>query len=116
MALTVEAQSTNTNTSLARVTLTNLPTAQRIEQDLTAPSRTATQNSLMELPAPAKPNEILKGNLSYSGSAVQAVKTRRPWQLLNPAAPPQYGSPEDNVARDQINGRVTGLKVFQIRF
>ena len=88
MALTVEAQSTNTNSSAARITLTNLPTAQRVEQDLTAPSRKPTQNLLLELPTPAKPNEIFKGNVSYSGSAVEAVKTKRPWQLLNPAAPP----------------------------
>lgn len=64
----------------------------------------------------AKPNEIFKGDIIYSGIAVELFKTRRPLQLLNPRAAPQYGSPEDNLVRDPINGRSTGLKLFAIRF
>ena len=63
-----------------------------------------------------KPNEIVAGKLTYSGSVIEAVKTRRPWQLFNPLARAQYGSPEDNLARDPVNGRVEGLKVFAIHF
>jgi hypothetical protein len=117
MTLAVEAQST-TNAAPAKICSTNtnqLP-VQTIQQSFTGLSQTPTQDFLFELPRPAKPNEILKGRITYSGSAVEIVKTKRPWQLLNPHAPPQYGSAEDNVARDPINGRVTGLKVFQIRF
>lgn len=64
----------------------------------------------------AKPNEILKGKVAYSGIAVQAVKTRHPLQLLNPAAPAKYGSAEDNTLRDPITGRASGLKILSLRF
>ncbi|HWX22584.1 MAG TPA: hypothetical protein VN578_21995 [Candidatus Binatia bacterium] len=63
-----------------------------------------------------KPNEIAVGKLTYSGIVVEAVKTRAPLELLNPAAPARYGSPEDNLARDPINGRIRGLKFFALRF
>ena len=64
----------------------------------------------------AKPNEILKKNVAYSGIAVQAVKTRHPLQLVNPAAPARYGSAEDNTLRDPITGRASGLKILSLRF
>jgi hypothetical protein len=54
--------------------------------------------------------------VTYSGIAVQALKTRKPLQLINPAAPPQYGSPEDNVLRNPVSGEVSGWKLFSIRF
>ena len=63
-----------------------------------------------------KPNEIAKGKVIYSGLAVEVVKKRNPLQLINPLAPPEYGSPEDNIYREPLNGRVTGLKFFAIRF
>jgi hypothetical protein len=63
-----------------------------------------------------KPNEIQKGKVTYSGIAVQAVKTRRPLQLLNPAAPAKYGSAEDNALRDPITGRVHALNILSLRF
>lgn len=117
MTLAAEAQS-NTNAFPAKVNSTNTNNliSQTIQEGLTGPSQSGKHEFLLELPRPAKPNEILKGGVSYSGSAVEIVKTKRPLQLLNPLAGPQYGSAEDNVARDPINGRVTGLKVFQIRF
>jgi hypothetical protein len=64
----------------------------------------------------AKPNEIVKGDFTLSGILVEAVKTRRPFQLLNPLAPVQYGVPADNIVKDPINGKVTGLKFFCVRF
>jgi hypothetical protein len=63
-----------------------------------------------------KPNEIVVGNVTYSGIVVEAVKTGKPLQLLNPVAPPIYGAPEDNVSRNLLNGKITGLKFFAIRF
>lgn len=114
--LAAEAQSTNAPQARVGLTNTNNVASQTIQQGLTGPSQSAKEDFLLELPAPEKPNEILKGKLSYSGSAVEIIKTKRPWQMLNPLAPAQYGSAEDNVARDPINGRVRGLKVFQIRF
>jgi hypothetical protein len=64
----------------------------------------------------ARPNEIVKGKVTYSGIAVQLVKTDNPLQLFNPAAPAKYGSPEDNVMRDPTKGTVSGWKIFSIRF
>jgi hypothetical protein len=64
----------------------------------------------------AKPNEIVRGNVVYSGVAVQLVKTSNPLQLVNPAAPAQYGSAEDNVLRDPTTGRAAGLKFLSLRF
>ena len=64
----------------------------------------------------AKPNEIVGEKVSYSGIAVQLVKTDNPLQLINPAAPAKYGSPEDNTLRNPIDGKVLGLKIFSIRF
>jgi hypothetical protein len=63
-----------------------------------------------------KPNEIKLDGVSYSGILVQLTKTDNPLQLINPAAPAEYGSPEDNVVRDPITGRVSGLKLFSISF
>jgi hypothetical protein len=64
----------------------------------------------------AKKTEITKGNVAYNGLAVQAVKVGNPLQLFNPLAPPRYGSAEDNLSRDPISGRASGLKIFSIRF
>jgi hypothetical protein len=63
-----------------------------------------------------RPNEITNGNMSFSGIFVETVKTRRPLQLLNPLAPPEFGSPEDNLVRDMNTKRILGLKFFEIRF
>jgi hypothetical protein len=63
-----------------------------------------------------KPNEIVSGNVHYSGIAVEALKTGHPLQLINPLAPAKYGSPENNVLRDGITKRVLGWKIFSIGF
>ena len=64
----------------------------------------------------SKPNEITVGNLTYSGIAVEVVKTDNPLQLVNPFAPDRYGQAEDNVVRDAISNRVSGLKILSIQF
>lgn len=65
---------------------------------------------------PEKPNEIKMGGLTYSGILVELSRTDNPLQLINPAAPAEYGSPEDNLARDPITGRISGLRLFSISF
>jgi len=64
----------------------------------------------------SKPNEITVGRLTYSGIAVQVVKTDSLLQLVNPFAPERYGQAEDNVVRDPISNHVSGLKIFSIQF
>jgi hypothetical protein len=63
-----------------------------------------------------KPNEISAGTVTYSGILIEAVKVDHPLELLNPAAPVEYGSPEDNVVRDSVTKKVSGLKLFSIDF
>ena len=63
-----------------------------------------------------KPNEIVAGKVTYSGIAVEALKTDNPLQLLNPAAPPEYGSPEDNLLQAQPSGSGSAWKIFSIGF
>jgi hypothetical protein len=63
-----------------------------------------------------KANEVVKGNVTYSGSAVEAFKTGNPLQLFNPFAPAKYDSGEDNVLRDSVTGRASAWKLFSIRF
>ena len=63
-----------------------------------------------------KPNEIKAGSISYSGIAIEVVKVDNPFELINPAAPRQYGLAEANVVRDPVHGRVSGLKILSIEF
>ena len=63
-----------------------------------------------------KPNEIAKGNVAYSGIAVEAVKTDNLLQLFNPFAPAAYGSADDNTLHDPGTGKARGWKLFSIQF
>src|SRR5437899_960062 len=53
-----------------------------------------------------KPNEIKAGKISYSGVAVEAIKIDNPLELINPAAPAEYGLAEANVVREPGGGKV----------
>jgi len=82
-----------------------------------------TQNLVRQPPSQSlltprfeKANEIRRNGLSYSGILVELAKTGHPLELINPAAPAEYGSAEDNTARDPITHRVSGLKLFSIQF
>ena len=63
-----------------------------------------------------KPNEIKAGPISYSGIAVEIVKLGNPLELINPAAPAEYGFAEQNVIREPADGKVSGWKIFSIKF
>jgi len=63
-----------------------------------------------------KPNEITTVRLTYSGIVVEMVKTKNPLQLINPAAPPEYGSGEDNLLRDPFERKPSGLNLLTIKF
>lgn len=105
--------------SLLRGQSTNAPvkqgtlTKQSAGFETRSPEIGSTNSFLLREP---KPNQIVVGKITYEGIVVEALKTKRPLQLFNPVAPAQYGSPEDNVVRDPIGGRVVGLKLFAIRF
>jgi hypothetical protein len=65
-------------------------------------------------------NEIRNGSVSYSGILVELYKADTPLQLINPAAPLQYGASWDNVVVDPsaapTDSSRQGLKIFSIGF
>ena len=93
-----------------------------------APSRTMNESLVADgwvapsqeagLSFELRPNEIKVGQLTLAGVGVLLAKadTHNPLQLLNPFAPERYGSPEDSVFRSPVNGKISGIKIFEIRF
>jgi hypothetical protein len=67
----------------------------------------------VEKPAP---NETVHGRIAVDGILVQLDKTDNPLQLINPAAPARYGTAEENILRNPASGKVSGLKVLELRF
>ncbi len=63
-----------------------------------------------------KPNEITAGAISYDGIGVEVAIVDNPLQLINPGAGIRYGEAEDNLVRDPISGRPSGLKLFSLQF
>jgi hypothetical protein len=61
-------------------------------------------------------NELVKGNVIYSGIVVGLLKTGNPLKLINPPAPPQYGPPKGAVTRGWSSGPIGGFTLFAIRF
>ena len=74
-----------------------------------------TANKLT-LAGPAKRAQIVSRRFTFNGIAVQVIKTKNPLQLLNPIAPPQYGAGVENVVREPVTRRITGLKLLSISF
>ena len=64
----------------------------------------------------AKPNQVSTKKVTYSGIVVQLVKSDKPLQMINPAAPAEYGPAEQNVVRNPVNGRVMGWKFLSLQF
>ncbi|MCX6928756.1 MAG: hypothetical protein NT154_36920 [Verrucomicrobia bacterium] len=110
-SLTLDEPKPNENAEVAA-------TAERLraEDPLISPfSDRLAKASLLSL-RESKPNEIVRGNLTYGGIAVAVLKSDNPLQLLNPFASDKYGSGEDNVLRDLKTGGISGWKLFSIRF
>ena len=84
-------------------------------QNLDAKAAPSPPPRLIE-PSPREPNRMMGERISVSGIAVQVVKTRRLFQLLNPVAPPEYFAGKANTVRDPNSGRVEGLKLVSLEF
>jgi hypothetical protein len=65
---------------------------------------------------PREPNETKINGITYSGILVQLATTDQPLELINPFAPSEYGSAQDNTVLDPITGRPSGLKLLSIEF
>ncbi|HWF19705.1 MAG TPA: hypothetical protein VG754_10575 [Verrucomicrobiae bacterium] len=98
---------------LAAGTLAAQPDRRTNEAATSAPTPHGVAGLLFQ---PEKPNEIIRGRVTYSGVAVQIIKTKKPLQLINPLAPPEYGYGSDNLDRDIITGKPNGFKLFSINF
>jgi hypothetical protein len=75
-------------------------------------SMKAVQALKQDKPVPPKPNEIKTDSGTYSGVLPQLVKTDSPLQLVNPAAPKEYGEAKDNAVYDSRTGKAEGIKLF----
>jgi len=72
----------------------------------------AVQSLKQTPPVPLKPNEIKTEKGVYSGVFPQVSKTDNPLQLVNPAAPKEYGDAKDNTVYDDRTGQAQGIKIF----
>ena len=63
-----------------------------------------------------KANEMTLGGYTYSGMVVQVIKATKRIDLLNPAAPVQYGSGFDNLEVFPAGVSGPALKLFSISF
>lgn len=55
-------------------------------------------------------------NVTLGGPMTRAVREGKPWQLVNPWAPTEYGDGFNNVTIDPETGRANGINLFEIRF
>lgn len=75
-----------------------------------APGQIQTQ-----LPPPRSPRAAPL--VPTQGAVQAAVRTRKPLQMINPAAPAQYGSGEQHAAHDPKNpGKPKGIVLFAWSF
>jgi hypothetical protein len=83
-----------------------------LESDLNTRLGKASTHSSNEV----KANEMMRGKVTYSGIAVQFLKTDNLLQLFNPFAPAKYGSAVDNTIEDPGTGKPRAWKLFSIQF
>lgn len=91
------------------------PLRDSIESEVNREIWRQSQGASPLFPPTPKANEITINGVTYAGSLVEMAKGN-PLQMVNPAAPPQYGSPIDNVTWSLTWQRVTGLRLFSIQF
>lgn len=120
------AASTNAPPGTNLLTVASAPAAANAPAPTNAPAGNVTESLVADgwvtksreaaLSFELRPNEVRVGHLTLDGVGIEVAKVDNPLQLLNPFAPAKYGSPEDNVFRSPVDGKVSGLKVFEIRF
>ena len=94
------------------VALANASAQDDYQSDLSTPLSLLMRNPLPQTNA----NEVIWNGAGYSGIVVDLFTAPQPLQLINPFAPLDYSSPEDNTLRDLYTGRAEGLKLFSVRF
>jgi hypothetical protein len=95
--------------------ITNAPPEQARNVVQIQPRRSSTNGLPQMVLKEPKANEVTVGQHTYSGIMVQIIKAKNPLQLLNPAAPAEYGSAWDNLDECTVSGNGT-LKLFSFSF
>ena len=104
------AQATNQN-AIPALPLP-IPTTAILEADEAGEAVRAPLPKLPPLqPAPPLPLEPPR----YGGLIGDAMVADRPWQLVNPLAPPEYGDGSRNLSVHPTSGRVQGVTLFSIK-
>lgn len=111
-------------TALATVSLLVPPQGQAAEPPASAGSAEALRQ---ELPSPSvdrknaallqqAPKKTAAKKRVYGGPLVAAVKTKKPFQLINPFAPRKYGDGTENLNYDPVTGQVRGVNLLTVEF
>ena len=87
-----------------------------MDRNLNTRAARLEREKAMVAPPEKNKNKIVGRRVAYSGIVVQAIKADNPLQLVNPAAPEEYGNGEASVTREPKTGRVNGLRIFSIEF
>ena len=87
-----------------------------MDRNLNTRAARLEREKAMVSPPEKNKNKIVGRRVAHSGIVVQAIKADNPLQLLNPAAPEEYGNGEASVTREPKTGRVNGLRIFSIEF
>jgi hypothetical protein len=110
------ATPTQTAAAQASYVATNAPPGQVEKVVQVQPVRTPTKSPHRLAFKEPKTNEVTLGRHTYSGIGVQIIKAKNPLQLLNPAAPAQYGSAWDNLDQFRVSDSGPMLKLFSFSF
>jgi hypothetical protein len=86
-----------------------------LEQDTIPSEENIRAESSIALPL-HPPNEVVRGDLIFSGGFVQMLAAEKPFELINPLAPVGAGQAENNTTYDLTTGKSEGLKLFAISF
>lgn len=113
--LFIAVLSLTTTLAFAQTDPAKAPVTNKVEI-ATPPTGSVSVRTLQSLeqtkPVPPKPNEIKTEKGVYSGVLPQVAKTDNPLQLVNPAAPKEYGDAKDNTVIDPRTGQAQGIKLF----
>ena len=63
---------------------------------------------LPESIGPAQP-AVPPGQVEMGGAIPKVARSRKPWQMLNPFAPKEYGNGTDVLARNPVTGEAEGV-------
>ena len=64
----------------------------------------------------AQPTTGQVSRVVLEGALVRATRAGQPWQVLNPAAPKEFGDGFDNVSLDPRTRQPNGVVLFSVRF